>query len=277
MRSAILIGVVAALAAGASVQAAGTGQLVPPAAAPAAAPLAAAAAVAPGAPAAEPVVGVLTDAMIEAMILSALAERQVDLTGAVVELTALSSRPTVGENARIDIERLAWQPASRRFTVVLAAVAKGQSPQRMTAMGRLRQDSAVPVLVRRVHPGEVIAASDLEWMPVRDRSVPANALADPYEMVGFTPRRVLSPGTPIVASDLKRPPTVLKGAPVTLVLAIANMQLTARGRALEEGATGQTIRVANAQSRSVIEGVVLASGQVAVGDAMPEPRRESRR
>jgi flagellar basal body P-ring formation protein FlgA len=45
------------------------------------------------------------------------------------------------------------------------------------------------------------------------------------------------------------------------------MRLTARGRALDEGAVGDTIRVANAQSRTVVAGVVLANGQVAVDEA----------
>jgi len=276
MRTATLIGVLAALGTVAHALAAGA-DAARSVAAVATAP-AAAGAPAAGGSAAEPgSSGVLTDATIEALILASLAERQVDLTGAAVEVTALSSRPGLAENARIDVERFSWQPAGRKFTAVLAAVSPGRAVQRMTVIGRLCQDSAVPVLVRRMQPGEVIAASDLQWMPVRDRSVPANALADPDEMVGYTPRRALLPGTPIIAGDLKRPATVLKGAPVTLVLALPNMQLTARGRALEEGATGQTIRVANAQSRSVIEGVVLANGQVAVGDGIPQSRQEARR
>jgi flagellar basal body P-ring formation protein FlgA len=66
---------------------------------------------------------------------------------------------------------------------------------------------------------------------------------------------------------------VAKGALVTLILQTPSMRLTARGRALDEGGIGDSIRVANAQSRTVVAGVVLANGQVAVDAADMPPSR----
>ena len=66
---------------------------------------------------------------------------------------------------------------------------------------------------------------------------------------------------------------VAKGALVTLLLQTPSMRLTARGRALDEGVIGDSIRVANAQSRTVVAGVVLANGQVAVDAADMPPSR----
>ena len=51
------------------------------------------------------------------------------------------------------------------------------------------------------------------------------------------------------------------------------MRLTARGRAIDEGGIGDSIRVANAQSRTVVAGVVVANGQVAVDLAAMPPSR----
>jgi flagella basal body P-ring formation protein FlgA len=155
----------------------------------------------------------------------------------------------------------------RRFTAVLTAVSRGAPPQRFTVAGRLRQQIELPVLNRRLQAGEVITPADLQWVSVGDRGLPGNAVYDPQELIGHTPRRSLPAGSPLVAADLKRPTVVAKGALVTLILSTPSMRLTARGRALDEGAVGDTIRVANAQSQTVVAGVVLANGQVAVDEA----------
>ena len=207
------------------------------------------------------------DAAIAETVLAALADRRVDVAGATLEISGISARSAIPAGAELAVERLAWQPAGRRFTAVLTAAARGAPPQRFTVAGRLRQQIEVPVLNRRLNAGEVITPGDLQWVSVGDRALPANAVYAAQELVGRTPRRSLRAGAPVIAADLKRPAVVARGAPVTLILSTPNMRLTARGRALDEGALGEGIRVANAQSHTVVAGVVLANGQVAVGEA----------
>lgn len=206
------------------------------------------------------------DAAIAETVLAALADRRVDVAGATLEVSGISARSVIPAGAELAVERLAWQPAGRRFTAVLTAAARGAPPQRFTVAGRLRQQIEVPVLNRRLNAGEVITPGDLQWVSVGDQALPANAVYAPQELIGRTPRRSLPAGAPVIAADLKRPAVVARGAPVTLILSTANMRLTARGRALDEGALGDGIRVANAQSHTVVAGVVLANGQVAVGE-----------
>jgi flagella basal body P-ring formation protein FlgA len=57
---------------------------------------------------------------------------------------------------------------------------------------------------------------------------------------------------------------VPRGGLVTLVLVTPAMSLTARGRALEAGGLGDTVRIANVDSQAVIAGVVTAAGEVTV-------------
>lgn len=215
----------------------------------------------------------LAEPAIEEAILAALAERRVNVAGATLEVSGMSARGAIPGNATLAVERIAYQPAGQRFTAVLSASTGGQPAQRFTVAGRLRQEIQVPVLNRRLQAGEVITVADLQWASVADRTLPANAVYEPHDLIGRTPRRGLSAGTPVLAADLKRPVVVAKGALVTLILQTPSMRLTARGRALDEGGIGDSIRVANAQSRSVVAGVVLANGQVAVDAAdMPTSR-----
>jgi flagella basal body P-ring formation protein FlgA len=214
-----------------------------------------------------PAAKMLADAAIAETVLAALADRRVDVAGASLELSGVSARSAIPADAELAVERLAYQSAGQRFTAVLTAGSRGGPLQRFTVAGRLRQQIEVPVLNRRLHAGEVITPADLQWISVGDRGLAANAVYEAQELIGRTPRRSLPAGAPVVAADLKRPTVIAKGALVTLILSTPNMRLTARGRALDEGAVGDTIRVANAQSRTIVAGVVLANGQVAVDEA----------
>jgi flagella basal body P-ring formation protein FlgA len=213
----------------------------------------------------------LAEPTIEKVVLAALAERRVNVAGATLELAAVSARAVIPASATLAVERLTYQPAGQRFSAVLSAAAAGQPTQRFAVAGRLRQEIQMPVLNRRLQAGEVITATDLQWVSVPDRGLPANAVYEPQELIGRTPRRGLPAGAPVLAADLKRPVVVAKGGLVTLILNTGSMRLTARGRALGEGGIGDVISVANAQSRTVVAGVVIANGQVAV-DTMPPSR-----
>jgi flagella basal body P-ring formation protein FlgA len=60
------------------------------------------------------------------------------------------------------------------------------------------------------------------------------------------------------------PITVGKNSSVSMVFETQNMTLIARGRALQDGAVGDTIRVLNTQSNRTIDAVVAAPGLVRI-------------
>lgn len=213
----------------------------------------------------------LADAVLEDAILAALAARQVDVRSATIRFTGLSTTAMLAADAELSVERLTWQPATQRFVAVLMAKTPAAPAQRISAIGQLSRDTQVPVPVRPLQAGQVIAASDVEWVSMGGRRLPANIAREPSELIGRMPRRSLPQGTPITTADLKRPVVVARGAQVIIVIGGQNMRLTARGQALDEGAVGDTVRVANAQSRTVVTGVVRADGHVDVTLAATRP------
>ena len=73
------------------------------------------------------------------------------------------------------------------------------------------------------------------------------------------PWRVQRPvmgGQPIMQADVAVIPTVMKGAPVTLVYMGKNFTLSVPGEALSDGASGETIAVRNAQSKKQLRATV---------------------
>jgi flagella basal body P-ring formation protein FlgA len=170
----------------------------------------------------------------------------------------VDAEPTLGFSG------LSYDPASGRFTARLVAPADAPPLAAATVTGRAVHMTEVPVLRRRGVPGEVITQADIDWLRVGARRLPGNVVVDSASLIGKSPRRAIRPGQPVRATDLREPVLVPKNSLIVLRLETDRMVLTAQGRALEDGASGQVIRVMNTKSNAIINGVVAESGTVRV-------------
>ncbi|TVR82995.1 MAG: flagella basal body P-ring formation protein FlgA [Rhodospirillales bacterium] len=203
---------------------------------------------------------------VEAAILEALAEHGVDSRAAAVQFSNRTMRFHLPTDAdpELMVEDLSYDARRGRVHAVVAVDSAGQAAQRIRVHGQVEIMSEVPVLARNLRAGEVISARDVRWITQPRRSLQADAVLAAEDLVGMTARRGVRAGAPVMASDVRQPVVVGKGDLVTIVLQTSHMLLTARGRALQDGARGSAIRVSNAQSNQVVEAVVVGPGQVAV-------------
>ena len=77
-------------------------------------------------------------------------------------------------------------------------------------------------------------------------------------------KRDLPAGTPLTARVVEPRLAVRSGEQVTIQLSIRGLDIKSRGKALQSGPVGKTIRVKNARSGRIIEGEITAPGQVRV-------------
>ncbi len=203
---------------------------------------------------------------VENRILAALPDNGIDPEGVEIELNNPLLRLHLPADATetVEVEDLNYTAGDRRFNAILTIPGDGLNVRRVRVAGRVHRVSGVPVLARRVMRGEVIGARDIEWVQVRSGRIPHNTVLDAESLVGLSPKRTLRAGSPVRMSEVQEPLLVTKGAQVTLVLETESMTLTARGRSMEDGSRGDTIRVTNAQSHTVVEGVVSGAGTVTV-------------
>jgi flagellar basal body P-ring formation protein FlgA len=138
------------------------------------------------------------------------------------------------------------------------AAALELKPQRMVEL---------PVLVRYVPPGQTIEADDVSMVEVPVGRLVQAVAAETTDLIGMTPRRAVRPGQPVRLADIHPPVVVRKGELVTIVIETAAMRLTAQGRANDDGAQGQAIRVSNTRSGKVLDAVVAGPGTVTIGGA----------
>ena len=158
--------------------------------------------------------------------------------------------------ATLAIQDIRFDPASQRFAVQLVVPATGPTLISRLVAGSVYETIQLPVLARSIAPGEVIQLADLDWIAVRFDRVAANAATDPKQLVGMTARRPLRVNQMLRLSDITMAAAIHRGSMVTLLVQTENMTLTAQGRALEDAAIGQPIRVINTMSNKPLTGVV---------------------
>lgn len=173
----------------------------------------------------------------------------------------------------IAVDGASLDERSGRFSAFVSAPPGDADAARQRVTGRLIHMSEVPVLNRAVAMGEVITARDIDRIKLRRDRIGPDVVTDAAQLIGKSPRYPLRPQQLLHVADVQQPILVHKGDLVTLVLETPLMQLTAQAKALEDGAMGATIRVANTQSNRVIDAAVTGPGAATVGD----PARLARR
>jgi flagella basal body P-ring formation protein FlgA len=83
-------------------------------------------------------------------------------------------------------------------------------------------------------------------------------------------------GQKLRQADVERPRMMKKGDVVTLIYEVPGMTLTALGRAVTDGASGDVISIVNSQSHRTVEAKITAAGTAIVeGRAAAGPPSKS--
>jgi flagellar basal body P-ring formation protein FlgA len=129
---------------------------------------------------------------------------------------------------------------------------------------RVQRFSTVLVLARPVAPGEPLSADAVVSQEVDVSRISGAALTAQTPLEGMTATRVLSAGTVLTTSMIRRIPRVRRGEMIALVAGEGGLVVQVAGMALADAATGDTLSVRNMSSQRVVQGIVTASGQVLV-------------
>lgn len=164
----------------------------------------------------------------------------------------------------IEVRNATFEADSGRFQALIVAGGEHSSAQRLMITGRAYRAAPVAVLRRSVSAGEIIRKEDVEIVYRREDQIGRDMIADTGRLVGMTPRSRLRAGEPVREHDTRPPVLVARNAQVIIRLTHGAMTLTAQGRAEEDGARGDVIRVKNLQSGKIIEATVQSSDLVAV-------------
>jgi len=200
---------------------------------------------------------IITDALMKTGLSEAV---KVRIEGMRDQDTLMSANePITGDIGALDIDKAHshWEA-----TLLLKAGAKNLAPVKLA--GRYDEMTQLPVLKHRVQAGDVISMEDIEWSAVPSEHLRKTTVTDPQDLVGKSPKRVISEGRPIRLDEIASAPIIKKGARITLVFKTPNLEIKTLGEALENGAKGDVIRVKNVTSKSIIEGTVETSNIIRI-------------
>ena len=165
----------------------------------------------------------------------------------------------------IAVDGLNLDTRSGRFSVFVSAPAGAPDAQRQRVTGRVIYKVELSVPNRAVQMGEVLRAADVESIKLPRDRVATDAIVDANQLIGKSARHALRAEQPVRLGDVQAPVLVHKGDLVEIDISTETMQLSAQGKAMDDGALGVGIRVANTKSNRVIDATVTGSNRVTVG------------
>lgn len=168
------------------------------------------------------------------------------------------------EAPSVEVKSINIRENQGRFEATLVAPSKRHPLKTMRVSGTVQRVIQVPVLRESMRQGMVIGKRDIEYVAMRERDLGHSTILHEGELVGMTPRRVALQGKPLKLQDLEAPQIVERGDFVTMVFAHKGMTLTAKGKALENGAKGELIRVSNLSTSKTLQAEVVAQREVKV-------------
>jgi flagella basal body P-ring formation protein FlgA len=122
----------------------------------------------------------------------------------------------------------------------------------------------VPVLSRSLKAGDIISSTDMSYIDVRQRDLPKGALSQIADLQGMAAAKALIAGRPIRNVDIALPRMVDRGEMVTLFYNEGPVSLSIKGKALQNGAQGEMVRIVNLSSNKQLQGMVTGMNQVTI-------------
>jgi flagella basal body P-ring formation protein FlgA len=207
----------------------------------------------------------LTRQHLATLLATALASPEVDrrieleITRPQLPLANRSARPVT-----LRLVDLALDEPADRFAATIEVAVEDGPVNRLTVGGKAVALARVVVPLRRVTAGEPLVAGALaaEWLPAR--GLPEDVLREP-DVEGLETVRTLAPGRPVRLADLRPRPAVRKGDLVAVEYRRHGLAIATHGRALQDGVTGDVIRLVNPQSDRQIKAVIVGDRRVVVG------------
>jgi flagella basal body P-ring formation protein FlgA len=156
------------------------------------------------------------------------------------------------------------QPHSGSFSAIVRATAENGLEKTVNLRGVADRMQRLPVVRNGLRNGDIISDGDIEYKTLKAAEIRDGTVLNAEDLIGSTPRRTLNPMKPVRFDELQKPRLVNRGDAVTMVYSDGGMTLTARGKALSDGAMNDVIKVSNTGSNRTVEARVSNYKEVTV-------------
>ncbi|TAE32098.1 MAG: flagella basal body P-ring formation protein FlgA [Alphaproteobacteria bacterium] len=208
---------------------------------------------------------------VEDVVGKALAENNV---AEIVKAHVLSERKHIVYAAHhpveVELAQLTHDSNKRTWTASMVITDQGKVVTARPLSGRFEEQKMIPVLVERIHHGDIIAPDNIRMIAVSTNKIRHDVVTDAAQLEGKTSRSTIAGGRIIRGNELVNPAVIRKGAAVSMTYNTPTMHISTVGEALEDGGMGDMIRVRNSTSSMVVRAKILSSNEVSASLA-PTP------
>ena len=174
---------------------------------------------------------------------------------------------------------LEWDNAQGLRRIIVSSL-PGEAPapsaaHTIRAAAHPRRAQQTLTYARNIAAGEIVGASDLVWSD--DAVAGSDSLGEPDAAIGKAARHALRAGASASMRDLLSPRVIRRDELVKVSFESDGVILTLDGKAMGDGAVGDTLQVMNTVSKRVVEAVVSGPGQAVVGPRADELKAEAYR
>jgi flagella basal body P-ring formation protein FlgA len=147
-----------------------------------------------------------------------------------------------------------------RIVALLAALGVGLA----LASSAFAADVGLPTPRVVIYPGDIIHEGMLAEQSADKANEPGPFVKTRAELIGKMARRTLLPGVAIPYASIDNPRLVVNGGAVELIYSQGGLTIVAVGSALQDGSTGDIIKVRNSDSGVTVTGTIQSDGTVRV-------------
>lgn len=166
--------------------------------------------------------------------------------------------------ATVEVSQLSYTPGRDVFSATLAAPSADNPVKTINVSGIVERSVQVPVLRSSLKSGEIIGSTDIEWIDVSAANLGRDVILDADHLVGKTPIRSITIGHPVRGREVTSPQLVARGDDVLIFFNAGPLELSAKGRAMQNGAEGDLVRVMNLSSNKSVTAEVTGDHEVRV-------------
>lgn len=164
----------------------------------------------------------------------------------------------------IVIEKAEYTPATYAVSGTARIMVDGKALESMELSGKAVPIIRIPIAERTLASGQIITDKDVSIKSVREDILRNEIPARMEDLIGKEIKRTVRAGQPLTKDDVRTKVMVPKGKTVTLSFTKKGILLSTQGKALENGGLGDTVRVMNLQSKTVVTGTVTGPETVVI-------------
>lgn len=156
-----------------------------------------------------------------------------------------------------------FSPDSKLFSAQ-AVIKTDDETQTVDLKGKVQMFVFVPTARHALVSGQIVTESDVFMKKTPQERARRQKITPLSDLIGKEIKRAIRAGQAVSDSDVRVRPMVTKGKTVTLSFVKGGIMLSAQGKSLENGGLGDTVRVLNTQSKSVVQGTVAGPETIVI-------------